>query len=68
MYCLENALGTVAADPSPVRNKRVLVLGAGGVARPIVYGLRSRGALVTVASRTKQRSEKLADVVRLQGD
>lgn len=61
MYCLENALGTVAADPSPVRNKRVLVLGAGGVARPIVYGLRSRGALVTVASRTKSRSEKLAD-------
>ena len=60
MYCLENALGTVAADPSPVRNKRVLVLGAGGVARPIVYGLRSRGALVTVASRTKARSEKLA--------
>ena len=49
-----------AADPSPVKNKRVLVLGAGGVARPIVYGLRSRGALVTVASRTKQRSEKLA--------
>ncbi len=60
MYCLENALGTVAAEPSPVKNKRVLVLGAGGVARPIVYGLRSRGALVTIASRTKQRSEKLA--------
>lgn len=60
MYCLENALGTVAADPSPVKNKRILVLGAGGVSRPIVYGLRSRGALVTVASRTKQRSEKLA--------
>lgn len=60
MYCLENALGTVAADPSPVKNKRVLVLGAGGVARPIIYGLRSRGALVTVASRTKERSDKLA--------
>jgi len=60
MYCLENALGTVAANPSPVRNKRVLVLGAGGVARPIVFGLRSRGALVTVASRTMARSEKLA--------
>lgn len=60
MYCIENALGTVAADPSPVKNKRVLVLGAGGVARPVVYGLRSRGAHVTVASRTKKRSEKLA--------
>ena len=60
MYCLENALGTVAADPSPLKNKRVLVLGAGGVARPIIYGLRNRGALVTVASRTKSRSDKLA--------
>jgi 3-dehydroquinate dehydratase/shikimate dehydrogenase len=61
MYCLENALGAVAADPSPVKGKRVLVLGAGGVARPIVYGLRNRGALVTVVSRTKQRSDKLAN-------
>jgi len=60
MYCLENALGKVAATPSPLKSKRVLVLGAGGVARPIVYGLRSREALVTVASRTKQRSDKLA--------
>ena len=61
MYCLENAFGMVASNPSPVKNKRVLVLGAGGVARPIVYGLRSRGALVTVASRTRQRSDKLAE-------
>jgi len=60
MDCIEHALGTVGAQPSPVKNKRVLVLGAGGVARPIVYGLRSRGALVTIASRTLKRSEKLA--------
>jgi len=43
-----------------VKNKRVLVLGAGGVARPIVYGLRNRGALVTIASRTRKRSDRLA--------
>ncbi len=60
MDCIEHALGTIGAKPSPVKNKRVLVLGAGGVARPIVYGLRSRGALVTVASRTRQRSDRLA--------
>lgn len=60
MDCIEQALGTIGAKPSPVKNKRVLVLGAGGVARPIVYGLKSRGALVTVASRTRQRSDKLA--------
>ena len=60
MDCIEQALGEIGKKPSPVKNKRCLVLGAGGVARPIVYGLRSRGALVTVASRTKQRSEKMA--------
>ncbi|MCH2113319.1 MAG: shikimate dehydrogenase [Pirellulales bacterium] len=60
MDCLENALGTIGSKPSPVKNKRVLVLGAGGVARPIVYGLKSRGALVSVASRTRERSERLA--------
>jgi len=60
MDCLEHTLGTIGAQPSPVKNKRVLVLGAGGVARPIVYGLRNRGALVTVASRTRQRSDRLA--------
>ena len=60
MYCLEYALGTVGAKSSPLKNKRALVLGAGGVARPIVYGLKSRGALVSIASRTRQRAEKLA--------
>lgn len=60
MFCLEHALGKVGAKPSPVKNKRVLVLGAGGVARPIVYGMKSREALVTIASRTRERSDKLA--------
>ena len=61
MDCIEYSLGEIGAKPSPVKNQRVLVLGAGGVARPIVYGLKSRGALVTIASRTKQRSERLAE-------
>jgi 3-dehydroquinate dehydratase/shikimate dehydrogenase len=60
MDCLEHLLGDIGADPSPLKNKRVLVLGAGGVARPIVFGLRKRGALTTVASRTLSRAERLA--------
>jgi 3-dehydroquinate dehydratase/shikimate dehydrogenase len=60
MDCLEHALGTIGADPSPVNGKRALVLGAGGVARPIVYGLCTRGAQVTVASRTRSRADRLA--------
>jgi 3-dehydroquinate dehydratase/shikimate dehydrogenase len=60
MDCLEYQLGDIGADPSPLKNKRVLVLGAGGVARPIVFGLRKRGATTTIASRTLARAERLA--------
>jgi 3-dehydroquinate dehydratase/shikimate dehydrogenase len=60
MDCLEMTLGEIGAQPSPLANKRVLVLGAGGVARPIVFGLRKRGANVTVASRTLPRAERLS--------
>jgi 3-dehydroquinate dehydratase/shikimate dehydrogenase len=62
MDCLEHAIGEIGASPSPLKNKRVLVLGAGGVARPIVFGLRKRGALPTIASRTLSRAERLAKV------
>ena len=44
MDCLEYTLGDIGANPSPLTGKQVLVLGAGGVARPIVFGLRKRGA------------------------
>lgn len=40
--------------------RRVLVLGAGGVARAILYGLQRRGAKVTIANRTRDRAEQLA--------
>lgn len=45
---------------SPLAGKRVLVLGAGGVARAILYGLQKRGAQTVVSSRTKPRAETLA--------
>lgn len=61
MDCIEQALGAAGANPSPVKNKRALVMGAGGVARPIVYGLKKRGALVTIASRTRRRTDRLAE-------
>jgi 3-dehydroquinate dehydratase / shikimate dehydrogenase len=63
MDCLENALGGVVppGTPSPLQDKRVLVLGAGGVARAVMYGLQRRGAKSTIASRTKSRAQYLAD-------
>jgi 3-dehydroquinate dehydratase/shikimate dehydrogenase len=63
MDCLENALGGVAAPgaPSPLKNKKVTVLGAGGVARAVMYGLQRRGARATIASRTRSRAQLLAE-------
>ena len=40
--------------------KSTLVLGAGGAARAVAFALRSRGVDVTVASRTLERSKKIA--------
>ena len=60
MDCLELALGAIGQRPSPHANKRALVLGAGGVARQVVFWLIYLGASVTVASRTLKRAEKLA--------
>jgi 3-dehydroquinate dehydratase/shikimate dehydrogenase len=62
MDSMEIVLGQVGATPSPLANKRVLVLGAGGVARAIMYGLQRRGAKTTIASRTRGRADKLADL------
>ncbi|MEZ6123473.1 MAG: hypothetical protein R3C49_09895 [Planctomycetaceae bacterium] len=41
-------------------NRRVLILGAGGVARAAVMALKSRGAAVVVTNRTRERAKILA--------
>lgn len=61
MDCLEHALGEIGADPESAQGK------AG--ARPrrrrrraaSVFGLRKRGATITIASRTMPRAERLAN-------
>lgn len=42
------------------QGRRVLILGAGGVSRAIAWGLKQRGAEVTITSRTIERSNLLA--------
>jgi shikimate dehydrogenase len=56
-------LGAVRAleQERPLAGTRAVVLGAGGAARGVVYGLRSRGATVTVLNRTLDRARKLAE-------
>lgn len=43
-----------------VAGRRILVLGAGGAARAVVYALRERGADITAANRTLEKAEELA--------
>ena len=45
----------------PVDGQRAVVLGAGGTARALVYGLRERGCEVVVLNRTLARAEILVE-------
>jgi 3-dehydroquinate dehydratase/shikimate dehydrogenase len=47
-------------DASGMPVKTALVLGAGGAARAVAFGLKRKGIEVTVASRTQERAEKIA--------
>lgn len=69
MDCLEEALKTQRTiqnidddlrEDDLFRGRGVLILGAGGVARAIGFGLRQRGATVVISSRTEERAVKLA--------
>jgi shikimate dehydrogenase len=46
---------------TPVAGQRAVVLGAGGTARALVYGLCKRGCEVHVLNRTLARAEQLVD-------
>jgi 3-dehydroquinate dehydratase/shikimate dehydrogenase len=48
---------------SPLIDKQVLILGAGGVARSIAFGLVRRGAHVTITNRHDERAKALAEEV-----
>lgn len=61
MYGAMEALKTEVPE---LKNKKVLVLGAGGAARAIVYGCALEGARVSVFNRTRERAKQLAKDVK----
>jgi 3-dehydroquinate dehydratase/shikimate dehydrogenase len=65
MDALEEVLGWVAEseDSSPLFEKPILILGAGGVARSIAFGLSRRGANITITNRHDDRAAALAEEV-----
>ncbi|GKT08781.1 shikimate dehydrogenase [Desulforhabdus sp. TSK] len=44
-----------------LQGKRSIILGAGGVARAVAYGLKRSGAAVTISNRSVERGNALAD-------
>jgi 3-dehydroquinate dehydratase/shikimate dehydrogenase len=60
MAVIESKLGARPGESAALTGKQVLVLGAGGVARAIIFGLVRRGAIVTVTNRGKERGANLA--------
>lgn len=65
MACVDRHFGS-SEEAGGLTGKQVLVLGAGGAARAIVYGLVKRGAKVAIASRTFERADELAGRFKCQ--
>lgn len=57
-----DAWGAVKAlkDKTPIKGKTAGILGAGGAARAIGFGLVSEGVRVTIINRTRKKGEKLS--------
>jgi 3-dehydroquinate dehydratase/shikimate dehydrogenase len=62
---LEAAMGGSdgSEEASPLLDKQVLILGAGGVARSLAHGLMRRGAHLTITNRHDERATGLAEEV-----
>lgn len=67
MACIDRQFGSGEDGAGGgLTGKQVLVLGAGGAARAVVYGLVKRGAKVAIASRTFERADELAGRFKCQ--
>jgi shikimate dehydrogenase len=57
-----DSIGAVKAikEKTGINNKAVAILGAGGAARAVGYGIISEGGRLTILNRTKEKGEKLA--------
>ncbi len=61
-----DSLGAVKAllEKTAIKDKDVVILGAGGAARAIGFGIISQGGRVTIVNRTAAKGEKLARDLR----
>ena len=61
--CNTDGLGAVQAleKYTSIAGKHVVVIGAGGTAKAVIYVLKQKGAFVTIVNRTLQKAEQLAE-------
>jgi len=57
----------LAAHDISVRNEKVVILGAGGAARAIAYGLHEAGAQIAIVNRTEERAVELLHSLAIAG-
>jgi shikimate dehydrogenase len=48
------------ANITPITDREVAIIGAGGAARAIGFGIKSQGGRITILNRSKEKGEKLA--------
>jgi 3-dehydroquinate dehydratase / shikimate dehydrogenase len=61
--CIEKAF-LAAKKRASLEGVKALVLGAGGVAKAVVFGLKRHSASVVISNRTAERAEELASMFR----
>jgi len=55
-------------EKTKVKGKKIIILGAGGAARAIIFEALKRGANVTILNRTKGKAQMLAEIFGCLGD
>ncbi len=50
-------------EKTTLKNKRVVLIGAGGAARAIAFGLKQKGAHVLILNRSREKAKTLADTI-----
>jgi len=60
---LEEAMfgGNELKNKNCLKNKKIIIIGAGGACRAIAYGLLKKGAEIIILNRTVEKAEKIAD-------
>jgi 3-dehydroquinate dehydratase/shikimate dehydrogenase len=60
LRALEAAIGRKSPDDRPLDRKNVLIIGSGGLAVSLAYGVKKRNGLVSIASGDEAEAQKIA--------